>query len=71
MVRQVTLGAYQTVRIWVQTKNKKKMPDFASLLPTTKPGVTAQGMTREQFASMMHTLAERTGTKVRQVPRGQ
>lgn len=59
----MTLGAYQTVRAWVLTKNKKKMPNFKDLIPSSRPRAVVQGP--EKSMALLEVLAARTGGKVR------
>jgi len=61
-VELLTLAGYQAVRIWVMTQNKKKMPEFASLLPK-KPADRKQ--TKEKLKSVLHMLAAQYGGRVR------
>lgn len=58
-----TLIAYQTVRVWVMTKNKKKMPKFSELIPSSKPVSLARGQDHARAA--LEILAARMGGTVR------
>ncbi len=60
-IEELTFGAYQTVRCWVMTKNKKKMPEFAALLPSK--GKAAQGT--NELDTALHMLAAQYGGRVR------
>ena len=58
-LEEVTFGAYQTVRVWVMTKSKKKMPKFETLLPSHDGGV----QTVQQMRTTMQMLAHQYGAK--------
>lgn len=59
-----TFIAYQTVRIWVLTKNKKKMPNFADMIPRpNKATVGEHNPVKAQ--AFLEVLAARMGGRVR------
>lgn len=62
-LEELTYGAYQTIRVWVLTKNKKKMPRFADLI--IKPNAAPSQMGPEKARAMLEVLAARAGGKVR------
>ena len=52
-----TVGAYQTVRVWVMTKSKKRLPTLASLLPSRD----GSDQTVQQMRTTMQMLANQYG----------
>lgn len=74
-LEELTFQAFQTVRVWVLTKNKKKMPEFNALLGKSKAqsgGGSGRGrQSPEQLEAMMHMMAARFGTKVKNPRLGQ
>lgn len=62
---ELTYQAYQTVLVWALTKSKKgKMPKFETLKASSK-AVRSQPQTHEQLEAMMHMMAARFGTTVK------
>jgi hypothetical protein len=55
----LTFGAYQTVRVEVMTKNKKRMPDFKTLIAKSDGGDQTTG----QMRATMQQLAQQYGSK--------
>lgn len=62
---EATIVAFQTIRVWVLTKNKKKMPEFKTLLPNARGPKGTSRQNHAQMEAMMHMMAERIGGKVR------
>ena len=58
-MEQGTFVAYQTVRAWVMTRNKKRMPKFTDLLPKSD----GWDQTVSQMKATMRQLAHQYGRK--------
>lgn len=64
-IAQATLVAYQTVKCWVMTKNKGRMPTFKALLPSARE----ERQSGKQMGSLLHVLAQQHGGKIVKVHR--
>lgn len=62
-LEELTFQAFQTVRVWVLTKNKKKMPKFADLIRVAPPEIGSRSP--DQVRAVMEVIAARMGGRVR------